>query len=74
MAKGTFIFCVLYHITTFLCMIYITQLLQNESETHYDIDKGVEEAEWKEICKKQGIELTLGEGEPKEELLEDDTE
>ena len=55
-------------------MIYINQLLQNESETDYDIDEGVEEAEWKEICKEQGIELTLGEGEPQEELLEDDAE
>ena len=45
---------------TFLCMIYLTQLLQNESEIHYDVDKGVEEAEFKEICKEQGIELTLG--------------
>ena len=40
-------------------MIYITQHLQNESETDHDIDKGVEEAEWKEICKEQGIELKV---------------
>ena len=49
-------------------MTYITQLLQNESETHYDIDEEVEEL--KETCKEQGIELTLGEDEP----LEDDAE
>ena len=46
-------------------MIYMTQLLQAKSETDYDVDEGQEEAEWKKI------DITLGEGEPQEEALED---
>ena len=47
-------------------MIYMTQLLQNESETDYDVDEGKEEAEWKKICEEEGIDITLGEGEPQD--------
>ena len=52
-------------------MIYMTQLLQNESETDYDVDEGEEEAEWKKICEEEGITITSGEGKPQEKPLED---
>ena len=61
----------MYHIMNFLCLIYMTQLLQNESETDYDVDEGEEEAEWKKICEEEGINITSGEGEPQVEALED---
>ena len=33
----------------FLCMIYMTQLLQNENESDY-VDEGDDKANWKKIC------------------------
>ena len=56
---------------TFLCLIYIIQLLQNETETDYDVDEEEEEAEWIQLFQEQGINLALEEAEPQEEPLDD---